>query len=297
MGEIAALLTSVCWAGSSIAFSKAGKKVGSVVVNRVRLLLAVLLLMFSNLITQGELFPLHVEGARWLWLGLSGLVGFVIGDAFLLQAYVMVGPRISMLLMSTVPIFSALLAWTFLGEILSAAEIIGILITVGGIAIVILDRKNGGQDKKEIRKYVLGILCGLGGALGQAVGLILAKKGLVNDFPAITGVLMRASVAMLVMWLLAIVSNQLRSTLAAIKNPETLKPIAAGSFIGPFIGVWFSLISIQAAYVGIASTLMSLSPIILLPVSHFYLKEKVTRRAIYGTFITVIGITIIFVLS
>jgi uncharacterized membrane protein len=152
MGEVAALLTSVCWAFTAILFSRAGKAIGSVKLNRLRLLFAVLLLATTHLLIYGSPVPLAAGSERWLWLGLSGIVGLVIGDAFLLQAYVLVGARIGTLIMAVVPVISALLAWLFLDERLSATEIAGILVAVSGVGLVVLERGAPDQPRGERRQ-------------------------------------------------------------------------------------------------------------------------------------------------
>jgi drug/metabolite transporter (DMT)-like permease len=141
LGEIAALGTSVCWTFTSIFFTLSGRRVGSVIVNQARLLLAVVFLSVTHLLVLGEWLPDQANLYRWFWLGLSGIIGLVLGDGFVFQAFVMIGARRSMLLMALVPIISTLMAWLFLGETLSAIEILAIGLTVGGVAWVYLNGK------------------------------------------------------------------------------------------------------------------------------------------------------------
>ena len=148
-GELAALGTSICWSFTSVMFTLSGRQVGSPVVNRTRLLLAVILVSGVHLLTQGEVWPVHSAPSRWMWMGLSGVVGFVIGDAFLFQAFVMIGPRLSMLMMALAPVLSVGMAWVLLGESLSAVELLGIFVTVGGIAWVVTDRAKTAADDTE----------------------------------------------------------------------------------------------------------------------------------------------------
>ena len=134
MGEIAALATSFCWSLNSIQFTFAGRRVGSRVVNRVRLGFAVVFLSLSHLALYGTLLPAEAEFQRWAWLGLSGTIGLIIGDGSLFQAFLLIGPRRSMMLMTLVPVISTLAAWVLLGEILLPVEILAILITVSGLS-------------------------------------------------------------------------------------------------------------------------------------------------------------------
>jgi drug/metabolite transporter (DMT)-like permease len=264
-----------------------------VVVNRIRLVMAVFFLTATHLVLEGTLLPLSVEPERWLWLGLSGIIGLVVGDAFLFQAFVLVGARLSMLIMSLVPVLSTLLAWLFLGERLNLTEIGAVGLTVGGIAWVVLERRNE-NTQADMRQYTLGILFGLGGAIGQAIGLITAKKGLEGDFSTLSGVLIRILVAMVVIWAIAAIQGRVRSSVLALRNQRAFLAITGGSLAGPFLGVWLSLIAIDLARVGIASTLMALAPVFILPVAHWWLKERMTWRAAGGTIVAMIGVTLIF---
>ncbi|HMD89534.1 MAG TPA: DMT family transporter [Anaerolineaceae bacterium] len=295
IGEIAAIVTAICWALSSIFFTRAGEQVGSVVVNRMRLLFAVILLITAHFFLQGQVIPLNAGLDRWFWLGISGIVGLIIGDACLLQAYVLIGARIATLIMAVVPVISALLAWIFLDERLSIIEISGICLAVAGISIVILERSNPDNQPVNQRRYVLGILCAFGGALGQAGGLILAKKGLYNNFPALSGVVIRMLVAMSALWIGTFFLKQAGPTLQVVLEKRTaLKYIIFGSVVGPFIGVWMSLVAIQNTYVGLASTLMALTPIVMLPIVRWVFKEQVSQRAVIGTLVSIIGVAIIY---
>lgn len=293
MGELAAFVTAIFWTFTSIFFSSASQQLGSVKVNRMRLIFAVVFLMLAHTILRGGPLPLDADPRRWLWLGLSGIVGLVFGDACLLQSYVMVGTRLGTLMMATAPVISALLAWVFLGERLAAGEVLGIGITVVGIGLVVLER-GGRKDHISPRQYALGLLFGLGGALGQAGGLILAKLGLEGGYPSISGVVIRMVVAAATIWLLALAGRQGMATLrAAWENKGALRFIVFGAIFGPFLGVWLSLVSVQATYVGIASTLMALTPILVLPVLRFWFKENVTWRAVAGTVVALAGVAVL----
>jgi drug/metabolite transporter (DMT)-like permease len=299
MGEIAALATAVCWALSSIFFTSTSKEIGALPVNRIRLVFAVLLLMIAHTALTGQVLPLGAEPYRWLWLGLSGIVGLVLGDTFLFQAFALIGNRLGTLIMAGVPVLSGLLAWIFLGESLAAKEILGILVCVGGIALVVLEHSNGSNGVEhsahEKRQRLLGIVYALGGAAGQAGGLVLAKMGLADNFPSISGVMMRMLVAMIVIWVLTLLSGQAKPTLQALfQRPHTARSLLAASVFGPFIGVWLSQIAVQNTQVGIASTLMAMTPIIMLPIARYYYKEHLSPRALLGTLVALAGVAVIF---
>ncbi|MBA3868739.1 MAG: DMT family transporter [Chloroflexota bacterium] len=303
VGELAALATSLCFSLSSIVFTFSGRELGSILVNRTRLLIAILLVMLLHLLLYGQLLPINAGNERWFWLGLSGFVGLALGDGFLFQAFILIGPRLSMLMMALAPVLGAIMAWIFLGENLSLTAIVGIIVTVGGILIVVAERREDSSANAETkaiptnrRRYVIGLLCGLGGGLGQAGGLILSKLGLVGGFPALSGNLIRLIVAGVIIWILAIANRQLISSYRDLKaHPRALLFVTGGTILGPVLGVWLSLVAVQNADVGIVSTLSSLMPIFLIPISYFVYGERITRQAVFGTVVAIVGMILLFV--
>jgi drug/metabolite transporter (DMT)-like permease len=298
MGEIASILTSVCWVLSTIFFTAGGKRVGSMVVNRVRMVFGLILLMAANFFLYRELIPVSAEPDRWFWLGLSGMVGLALGDIFLFQSFLWIGPRRAMLLVASVPVLNTLFAWIFLNESLSLYGYLGIAVTVGGIFLVISERtKQKDQFAEDKKHFHLGYLfCGLG-VLGQSAGMILARKGVYGDFPALSGTLIRAIIATIVFFLLALFTKQLKTTYTAVKEDrKALLWITLGSISGPFLGIWLALAGLKNTDVGIASTLQALAPVLMLPVSHYLYKEHISLRAIIGTFIAMAGVAAIFIL-
>ncbi|PKO06915.1 MAG: EamA family transporter [Chloroflexi bacterium HGW-Chloroflexi-3] len=294
MGEIAAISAAFLWALSSILFSFSGKQIGSTSLNRIRLSFAFLFLIITHTLVYGTPIPLNATNEQWIWLGLSSIIGLVVGDLFLFQSFIMVGPRLAMLVMAISPVISALFAWIFLGETLSLLQISGIILTIGGISLVILDRNNSHNPIYGERRKWVGILFGVGAAIGQAVGLIFAKKGLPPEFPALSGVVIRVLVAVITVWFFAILTKQFKKSFQQFRQfPKAFRFAFAGAMVGPFLGVWLSLIAVQFAKVGIASTLMALTPIFHLPIGTI-LKEKITKQAIAGTFIAMVGVAIIF---
>ncbi len=293
IGEFAALFTALLWTSTSIFFTIAGRHVGSLIVNRTRLLFATIFLLIFHYFMYGTFIPVQAELYRWFWLGLSGLIGLILGDGLLFQAFVFIGARLSMLVMSLVPIISTLLAWIFLSEILSLSEIIAILLTVVGIAWVILERQPI-DSRVGPRHHLLGVLCAMGGAIGQAVALVTAKKGLGGDFPALSANFIRIVSATIVFWIVTLMRGQVISNFKFFKIPSARNAIIAGSVVGPFLGIWFSLIAIKYANIGIASTLMALPPIFLLPLTRWIFKDHISWRAIIGTILAIVGVAIIF---
>lgn len=245
---------------------------------------------------MGTPIPLQVSYERWFWLGLSGIIGLALGDAFLFQAYVHIGARLTTLIMALDPVVSTLIAWLWLGEQLSLIEIGGILITVFGVGWVVMEQRNG-QAEHSKKDLILGILCGIGSVLGQAIGFVLSKKGLADNFSPLSGVVIRIIVATLVMWILALLGGKIKDTWAGFSNKTARDNILAGALVGPSFGVWLSMVAVQLIPVGIASTLMATRPVMLLPLSKWFYNEKISLRGIIGTLIALAGVTLIFLVG
>ncbi|BDU75594.1 DMT family transporter [Mesoterricola sediminis] len=292
-GELAALLTAVCWSINSVCFTLAGRRVGSPAVNASRLFMALAMLLVVHQLLYGTPFPFHAGGARLAALGVSGLIGFALGDALLFEAFLLLGARVAMLLMTLSPVFSALLAWAFLGQTLSPLKLAAIAATLGGIAWVVAEGSDGATGTHGGARS-LGVLLGIGGALGQSVGLILSEYGMRGGLPSLSANLVRvvAGTAAISLWFL--VRGQFLDQARRLRDVRASVLIFVGAVTGPFIGVVLSLYAITHASMGVAATLMSLSPVILLPLSVFVFRERVSPRAWAGTVVSLAGAAALF---
>ena len=300
LGELAALGAAFVWCFSSIFFTLGGRRVGSLVVNRTRLALAVFLVGAMHWLLYGRPFPQDLNGYRAAWLAASAIVGLALGDTLLFQSYVLLGTRLGVLLLSLAPVFSATFAWLFLGERLTATEVGGGAIALAGVAWVTLEKnRTAGSGALAVgvpdRRFLLGLLCGLGSAACQAGNLVLAKPALAGGFPSLSATMVRMTTGALVMWVFSLFGGQAAATLQSLrKDHGALLFILGGAFVGPFLGVWLSMTAIQSASVGIASTLMALTPVLALPVVHRVFHDTVTPRALLGTLVTMAGVAVIF---
>ncbi len=290
IGEISALVTACLWSVTSFLFAFAAEKVGSVQVNINRIILAAVILF---LIVAVSGIDYTLSALQVYYLIISGVVGLVIGDSFLFKCYQLIGARLGMILMSLVPAISTILAWVFLNEFITPLGIVGMIITISGVVLVVTEKAEKSL-KRNFNK--IGILYGFLGAAGQAGGLILAKfafaEGYVNGFVASFARLSSAGVIILIGGLLL---RRYRNPIATYrKEIPALKATIVATVLAPVLGVTLSLVAIEFTKVGIASTLMALVPIIMLPISGIYYKEKLSARAVSGAFIAVIGVIILF---
>jgi drug/metabolite transporter (DMT)-like permease len=298
LGEMAALGAACMWSVSPVIFTIAGRRVGAMVVNRMRLLLATFLILCAHWLFVGQPFPLDVEPSRLFWLGLSGIVGFVVADGLFFQGLILIGTRLSLLLVALAPVFGTAMAWAFLGETLTTPELVGMGLAICGVTWVVLEGRATAADRGvSEHKFLLGVLCCLGAALLAGVSLVTAKLGLADDFPALSAAVISLAAAMVTLWTITILRSQVRPTLDALRaDRRAVLLISAGTCIGPVLGFWLSLIALQTIRVGIASTLMSMNPIFTLPVVRLVFGEKITRRALLGTLVAMTGVVLLILI-
>lgn len=300
IGEFAALATAVFWTITALAFESAGKKVGSLSVNIIRLSIAFFYLGLFSLIARGDFFPMGASVHNWVWLSVSGLIGFVLGDLFLFQAYVVVGARISMLIMSLAPPIAALAGWLMMGETMSPKGILGMLLTFIGISITILARKTSGDAITGIKrslhfKYPLkGLLLAFGGAAGQGVGLVLSSYG-IQDYDPFAATQIRVITGIVGFIIVITYTGFWMRVKSAVLNISAMKRMGVGAFFGPFLGVSFSLLAVKYTTSGIASTIISIVPVLIIAPSVFVMKEKITTIEIIGAVIAVTGVSMFFI--
>jgi len=292
-GEIAALATAFFFAMTALIFTSTGRSVGSQVTNRMRLLFALICLIVINLILFRQPLPLSAGLSRWLWLSLSGIIGLSLGDAFLFQSFVSLGTRLGTLLLSLAPIFGSIIAWIFFDEVLSVRQITGIVLALAGIAWVVVSHQEPPDTPRghTQRGVIFGILAGL----GQAVGLVLSKEGMSGGLSPFQANAIRMLAAVIFSWGWASIAGQAGRTFQELHGkPRILWLLALGALVGPVLGVISSLIAIQYVQIGIASTLMALTPVIILPISYFLFREKIGWQAVLGTVLAIVGVAILF---
>jgi len=276
-----------------MSFTAAGRRVGSLAVNLIRLLMALVLLAALNGVLRGHPFPTDATQQAWLWLSLSGLVGFTFGDLCLFRAFVVIGPRLSMLVFSTVPLMTTLAGWAILGETLALKHAVGMALTMGGVAWVVLERTQLQDGEARKRIPLTGVLLALGGAAGQALGLVLSKLGM-GDYDPFAATQIRVIAGTVGFAILFLVLGWWPRALAALRHGKAMAYTALGAFSGPFLGVSLSMVAVKYTLTGVAATLMSLVPVLIILPSVWLFRERVSARAVIGAFVATGGSALLF---
>ncbi len=310
-GELAGLATSALWVVSSLAFAAAGQRMGATRLNLLRSLLAAALLLLLHWFLMANPWPTIGANRTW-YLGISGLLGLAIGDQFLFAGYVLVGARTTTLLMTLAPAVAASLSWIVFGQTMSLQAIVGMLITLLGVLWVAAERPHATSHISSAQQ-IKGVWFGAGAALCQGVGMVLASNGLRGDIDALSGQTVRMSAGALGIIVIAFIvsrMNQAQRNASARSLDETkntapnitrthaltsaaIVAMVIGTLTGPILGVWCSLYALQKLEVGIATTLMSLVPVMILPVTRITEGRWPSTRAILGALIAVAGVAVL----
>jgi len=289
VGELAALATASCWAVTSLVFAEAARRIGALRVNLLRLPVALALLSLALLGADQPLAQL-----TWLHFGFlagSAAVGLLLGDLAYFAALGRLGARLSSLLMSLAPVFATLAGRLLLGEALGTRAALGVAVTLTGVAWVAAEQGPRGE-KEESR--LAGISLGVVAAACQGVGLVLAKLGMAGEVAPLPATWIRIGVATVLLWLLTAASGRLGGEEMVAATRRAWRPVVAGAFFGPFLGVWLSLTAAALTHVGVAATLMATTPVLVIPLVVALERYRPTVRAVLGTLVAVAGVALLF---
>lgn len=292
LGEIAALSAALLWAISSVVYSRLGLQIPPLQLNLYKGIIAIALII-ATLLLQGTISA-DISLATTAWLLLSGIVGIGLGDTAYFVALNSLGARRTLLLETSSPPMGAFLAVVLLGEQLSQSAWIGILLTILGIVWVISERNP--FDQQSISRQ--GIIWGLLAAIAQAVGAVISRFALLqsNINPLESTLIRLVGGTVIVIGLLLSPTTQRTK----FKNKykwglawRSLGIIAIAATGSTYLGIWLQQISLKFAPTGIAQTFLATSPLFVLPIIAFQ-GEKISWRAIFGAFISLAGIALMF---
>jgi drug/metabolite transporter (DMT)-like permease len=294
-GQLAALGAAGLWAFTALAIDQAARRIGSLTVNLIRLVQAFCFLCLVSWIVRGVPFPVDASRHAWGWLALSGLVGFVFGDLCLYRSYLVIGPRLSTLMMSLVPLLTTVIGWLALGEVLNPRQMLGMFLTVGGIGWAVLDRSKSWTALAAERPGVplSGLALAFGGALGQSGGLVLSKIG-IGDYNAFAATQIRVLAGIAGYTLMFFVLRWWPNLRTGLRDRRALGFAALGAFFGPCIAVSLSLIAIRSTLSGVAASIMALTPVLIIPLVVFLRRERVGLGGVLGALVAVSGVCLLF---
>ena len=301
IGELISIGVAFSWTATALLSEFGSKRLGNLTLNVLRMGLALVFSLVLFVVVTGNPLPPGASAEAAGWMLLSGVVGYVIGDFCLFQCYIIIGSRYGQLFMTLAPLAAALMAWITLGQQMTGMSILAMLITLAGIGISVLGR--GEHHKVGLKLPLNGVLFAIGAAMCQGIGLVLSKIGMdhyeatanmpdwlvpfsANFYRCVAGIIGFTLLLYFRKWL-----DPLRE---AMHDKKGLAVATATTVFGPFVGVGFSLMAVQYTAAGIASTLMAMTPIIILLPSYWLFHQKITWRAVAGAVISVVGVSLFF---
>jgi len=293
IGELAAFGTAICWTVSSMIFEKATMRIGVLAVNFFKVVFAFCLLALAGAVARGMPLPLDAPRDAWVFLSLSGLVGFVIADIFLLNAYKMIGSRITMLFLALSPPLTAALGYLFLGERMGPRSLAGMALVVVGIAAAVFGRRDSRSAARMSREDKRGYLFAFLSSVGQSVGMIFTKRG-IGAYDPISGTQIRVAVGIIGFGIMSLLVERGRNLSTAVKDSSGMRITFVGAIFGPFLGVALSLFAVQRTNAGVVSTLMALTPVLIIPPAILIFKQRVKPLEIAGAVVAVAGSAVFF---
>lgn len=295
IGEIAALGTTVIGSAAILTFTVMGRRIGPFTMSHFRLLFGASALWIAVTVFTGNPLLQGISASQWMFLSLSGITGFFLCDTLLFQSSVDIGPRTTILILNLYPFVGALLAWVFLGEVLSPKAWCGMIITLGAIIWILFEKKREILDTHR-KHFLRGVLFAFGSAIFQAISFIVAKPALTGPDPvnSLQATFIRALFGAIAFWAVSLFSGQIPAVVKKAQDRKTMLIIAMTATGGLAFGTWLTMVAIQNTSIGIASTLMALSPLVMIPMTAVIHKEKITRRTIIGTLISCLGVVILF---
>lgn len=300
LGELISIGVAFSWTATALLSEAGSKRLGNLTLNVLRMALALFFSIVMFWVVMGSPLPSGGSAEAYGWMLLSGLVGYVIGDFCLFQCYIIIGSRYGQLFMTLAPLAAAWMAWITLGQEMTAMSIAAMLITLTGIGLSVLGR--GEHHKLSLKLPLNGVLYAIGAAVCQGVGLVLSKIGMDHyDTTAIPAWLIpfsanffRCIAGIIGFTLLLYVREGFTPLREALHDGKGMTLAVATTIFGPFVGVGFSLMAVQYTNAGIASTLMALTPIIIILPSYWLFHQPITWRAVVGAAISVIGVSLFF---
>lgn len=324
LGELIALGVAVSWTFTALFAEVGSKRMGSLPFNTIRMTLSLLFLMATLWLTMGSPYPRYADGSTWLWLLLSGIVGYVIGDYCLMQGYIHIGSRFGQLFMTLSAPTAAITGRIFLGESMRPQAIAGMLITIGGIAMSILS-KSDGTNHHSVRFNLppKGIFYAAMAGVCQGFGLVLSKIGLghydtsiaaagiannvvpngaiiplpIGISMSFAATLIRAYIGLAGFFLALVLFNKdgLQQLNHAIHDRKAMWCVLGSTIFGPFIGVSASLLATLYTSAGIAQTIFALTPILIIAPAAILFHQRVTVREVIGAVVSVCGVCLFFI--
>lgn len=292
IGELAALSTAILWTLSALIWTATGKQIGALAVSSIRIALTCILLIIYSRIVAGLWLPTDLPLQTWLLLGTAGFFWYFVSDLCLFKSFLLIGPRLSLLITSLTPPMAAALSWICINDKLDPWQWMAMGVTLAGVTWVVSEQPNGDVHPHSQRDRTRGIILAIVAAAAQAAGIVLSKQG-VGECDPMAGTLICMLGSLSGFLMLVTFRRRWPAVLAATRHGRTMALLGVGVVIGPILGVACVLIANSKAPAGVVTTILATMPVLIFPFSVILHREKVSVRAVVGAIFAVIGIAML----
>ncbi len=292
LGELAAVAMAFCATLSVLAWTSTGRRIGVVAVGCLRLTAASVLLAIWGVATRGLWLPTDVDGRTWLILMISGVLGYFLSDLLAIKSFMVVGPRLALLLQSLSPPLVTVLGYYYCGEKLGAINVLGMAITLAGVIWVVFEQPGSRKEEHRRKDFARGVVFGIGAAVFGGVATLFASIG-VKHIDPMAATQIRILAALLCYPLLLTYMRRWWQIGKGIRHFEAMKILIFGTIVGPFLGMGLYMFALKVSPMGIVNTISCTTPVLILPFSILIYKEKVSPRAAIGAVVSVLGVMLL----
>ncbi|MCC6236421.1 MAG: DMT family transporter [Dehalococcoidia bacterium] len=290
MGEAAALASALCWAATSVGMARLSLRYGGAVLSGLRFLIASPIVIALMLVTGGA--QQLAEASPWTIavIAFSACVGYGIGDTLYVQAL----PRVGLQRMAptTTALFVALSASggvLLLNEPGGWSLVVGGVLVVAGTYVIIAARAEAVPDPEAPSRMgtakTVGVLLLVAGAWAAATLLLAGGRGDLGAF-AVSAV--RIPAGGLTIALVATAASR-GAVLRRLPTTADLPVVLALGVGGTAIGSVLYIYAVAEAGAARAVILNSTSPLMVVPLSMYFLRERPTLLVGAGTLLCLLG--------
>lgn len=298
IGALAALASALCWAIAALMFARIGRQLSAKAMNAGKGIIALICLAILIMPTRFQ----ELTQTGLLFLALSGLLGITLGDTLYFLTLKRLGARLTLLVGTLIPVFTAISAVILFNETLTFPAATGLLLTIGGVTYVLWEKSRSSVENEMLSLQaetnqthrLAGVLIAMLFVVSESGGILLTKAGVENlDSLEATFIRQIFGIAGLFFWGMA--AGNLLFDFKPVKQDTGLAlNFILTSIIGAFLGTWLSVLALKMTHASVAVALNSTSPLFVIPVAIWIFREKVQSNMIYAAFVAVTGIMLYF---
>lgn len=286
LGTVVGLTASALWAVSVVVYRSQRDAITPIGIASVKMWVA---LAFMTLLVfiSAPYAPVAIPMDAVFYISLSVTMGAVMGDTLYLMAQERIGVSYAYPIAMSHPILTYYFAILLVDEPFILSRFMGTIMTVVGIVVISIESNNHDEDATGDSKMDL-----VGIALALVTMLLWALCAVVLQIGAANVGAIEANFVRVVVGSIEFVPICLIARHRGMPTPtrRATEVVAFAAIFGMAIGSLLFVLMVQLLNAALASVVGSTSSLFALPISVLYLKEKVTRKALAGVMLAVVGV-------